>query len=225
VRSVQRPSKPPSLRRNDKRWKRELLAAIQNGDGKKRINQLQNKYRQEDVKEALRRMYRDLCCYCEAKISHVAFDQIEHRKPKAKARFRRLTFDWDNLHLVCPICNQHKSDQWCDTYEILDAAKDRIEDHLTYKSLESGITRWPHDNSKRGLTTICHTDLNRRKLKETRQQLFFRVLDTVQEINKERDRDPGSARAKMILEDLKHRYVEEFGTLTKWTTETFLSRI
>src|SRR5690348_3103453 len=120
MRNVTRPAKPASLQRNAEQWTRNLLAAQrrQNPDSK-RLRTLVDRYKRPDVREALDKMYAGLCCYCEAEIGVVAFDHIEHRKPKA--RFPRNCFDWNNLHLGCPKCNQAKSDKWVARNPILDS--------------------------------------------------------------------------------------------------------
>ncbi len=53
------------------------------------------------------------CAYCEAKMRHVSYPQIEHYKPKHHPEFEALMFDWDNWLLSCGVCNTkkgHKTD-------------------------------------------------------------------------------------------------------------------
>src|SRR2546421_12542276 len=125
MRNVERVPKPESLRRKAKAWTRELLVAVrrEKETGEKVSGKLLDRYNKEDVREALKRMYGDLCCYCEARIGVVAYAQIEHRKPKR--RFPQHTFDWDNLHQACPRCNTAKGDKWDNDAPILDAVTDR----------------------------------------------------------------------------------------------------
>jgi uncharacterized protein (TIGR02646 family) len=57
------------------------------------------------------------CCFCEAKILHVSYGDIEHYRPKAgyqqgsseslqKPGYYWLAYAWDNLLLSCTLCNQ-----------------------------------------------------------------------------------------------------------------------
>lgn len=59
------------------------------------------------------------CCYCEARVLHVAFGDGEHYRPKAGWKQQRgvpdekpgyywLAYSWDNLFFACPRCNLSK---------------------------------------------------------------------------------------------------------------------
>ena len=50
-------------------------------------------------------MFHGKCAYCESKLTHVTYGDIEHFRPKGNPHYRHLTFNWDNLLLSCPICN------------------------------------------------------------------------------------------------------------------------
>jgi len=77
-------------------------------------------YGHAEVKRALRRAQHDKCGFCESKVSHVAFGDVEHFRPKAAYRGREgdpltspgyfwLAYEWTNLLFACEPCNQrHK---------------------------------------------------------------------------------------------------------------------
>lgn len=76
-------------------------------------------YGASDVKESLRTAQHDKCCFCESKITHISYGDIEHFRPKAgycdlqgtmiKPGYFWLAYDWSNLMLSCTLCNQrHK---------------------------------------------------------------------------------------------------------------------
>lgn len=77
-------------------------------------------YSAKSVKSALRKAQHDKCAFCESKIAHVAFGDVEHFRPKAGYRktpedalvrpgYYWLAYDWGNLLFCCQICNQrHK---------------------------------------------------------------------------------------------------------------------
>src|SRR5260370_39427212 len=60
---------------------------------------LLDSYRASDVKELIRLETHEKCIYCESKITHVYFGDIEHLTPKAI--FLHLTLDFENLGYAC----------------------------------------------------------------------------------------------------------------------------
>lgn len=216
MRNVTRPPIPPSLHKNAAKWRRELLAALgaRNPD-RRAVDRLSKRYNRADVRDSLDQMYGDLCCYCEAPVGAVAFQRIEHRRPKA--RFPKQTFAWENLHLGCPKCNQAKGDKWDNRDQILDSVTDNpIDDHMTYRFRPPrGCVRWPI--TQRGRTTIAHADLNRRKLCDARTLIAHSVLDTIIDI-KNAPRSPS-------VDELRHELVEKmngpFGSVIRWLLKSF----
>jgi uncharacterized protein (TIGR02646 family) len=76
-------------------------------------------YGAAEVKQALRTAQHDKCCFCESKLGHSQFGDIEHFRPKKHARQSRtaqpttgyywLAYAWNNLYLSCEVCNRrHK---------------------------------------------------------------------------------------------------------------------
>jgi len=76
-------------------------------------------YGHTDVKATLRTVQNDKCSFCEAKIGHISYGDVEHYRPKKgwiqgreslnRPGYYWLAYDWDNLFLSCQICNQrHK---------------------------------------------------------------------------------------------------------------------
>ncbi len=66
-----------------------------------------DRYRTEDIKEALKAIYHDKCAYCEKNIKDTNF-HIDHHRPKAI--YYWLAYSWDNLLLCCDKCNLKKGD-------------------------------------------------------------------------------------------------------------------
>ena len=73
-------------------------------------------YSKKAVKDVLRRMHHDKCCYCETKQYTPAYLHVEHFRPKGAVRQSRaqdnefpgyywLAYCWDNLLLACFECN------------------------------------------------------------------------------------------------------------------------
>ena len=73
-------------------------------------------YGDKEVKETLIAVQDYKCCFCESKIGHIAYGDVEHYRPKAgwvqdeepinKPGYFWLAYDWDNLLLSCEKCNQ-----------------------------------------------------------------------------------------------------------------------
>lgn len=72
-------------------------------------------YAHTDVKDALIKLFKNKCAYCESTFLHVYSGDVEHFRPKGeieeatpskKPGYYWLAADWDNLLLSCRNCNQ-----------------------------------------------------------------------------------------------------------------------
>jgi len=74
-------------------------------------------YGSKSVKNALARAQNDKCCFCEAKVAHVAYGDVEHFRPKGGYRqdpddplgrpgYYWRAYAWENLFFSCELCNQ-----------------------------------------------------------------------------------------------------------------------
>lgn len=96
-----------------------LCSLVENASGKE-LEFDKGLYGAQEVKQALSRAQHDKCCFCESKISHVAFGDVEHFRPKAACRassdaperkpgYYWLAYAWSNLYFACEQCNRrHK---------------------------------------------------------------------------------------------------------------------
>lgn len=176
MRKVKRLPQPKSLKSHSAQWTKELVDEInKQGSYAKVDDSFKNKYRQEDIKETLERMYKRHCCYCESIIGTSSYGRIEHLKPKSLPQFYQYTFEWDNLHWCCEICNtSYKKSRWDFTYPILDPSKDEIDKFLKL-NFATGMYE-PIGNNKRAHTTINHTGINRDTLVKARRRIIIRFL-------------------------------------------------
>lgn len=118
--SVPRTPRPSAITRNSANWLRKVREArdnlnstladpsktesdIKQAQGK--LKQALEKYRHNDIKDALIKMFSGKCAYCESKINHITYGAIEHFRPKGDPAFEHLAFEWTNLLLSCDICN------------------------------------------------------------------------------------------------------------------------
>jgi len=125
---------------------------------------LQSNYRHPDIKKAVKEDSFEKCIYCESKISHVYFGDVEHMKPKSK--FPELEFSWDNLGYVCAQCNNAKRDKWDDQYPFINPYND---DPINFLCA-AGHFIYHLAGNKRGEITEKGIDLNRAELIEMRKE-------------------------------------------------------
>lgn len=223
MRCVARLGKPQVLQRNSQNWRNQLLAEIERCKtaGEAVADRFTDKYRKDEVRSSLRSMYQDRCCYCEIPIRVVTYDQIEHRKPKDISLFPEETFEWTNLHLACPNCNRAKSNKWDYAAPILDASDpdDVITDHLEYRSTV-GLRRWPLTD--RGETTICHADLDRDPLPDTRLHIYGKAMQTILDINRTFKTSGGSVQLRALVRELRAKESDDYGSVFTWAINEWL---
>lgn len=75
-------------------------------------------YSHLDIKTALIAETNGKCAYCESKIRHISYGDIEHITPKSIVPERM--FDWSNLTIACDMCNTNKSDFYGDHNTFVD---------------------------------------------------------------------------------------------------------
>lgn len=73
-------------------------------------------YGHADVKDRLIKLQSYKCCFCESKIGHISYGDVEHFRPKGgwiqadeqlnKPGYFWLAYNWENLLLSCQLCNQ-----------------------------------------------------------------------------------------------------------------------
>lgn len=126
------------------------------------------------VVDALRSECRSKCMYCESKMTHCSYSEVEHIRPKSK--FEQSVLEWTNLGLSCARCNRSKSDYWPDNPDlrVLNPYEDPIDDHLEFR----GPLVVSRLDSKRGENTI-------RKLKfDERDDLVIAKMRRIQELHR-----------------------------------------
>lgn len=114
---IRKPDLPPQvLRERGAALTAELCSQVDAGE---RPSFDRDVYGAAEVKQALCTAQHDKCCYCESKLWHAQFGDVEHFRPKASAQqsathepakgYYWLAYAWKNLYLSCEVCNrQHK---------------------------------------------------------------------------------------------------------------------
>ena len=140
----------------------QLLACLDSGGTPTAA--LLDSYRYAPLKHHLVAEANGKCIYCESKITHLYYGDIEHIKPKALFPRERLTID--NLGLACALCNNAKSDFWDNTHPLLNPYVDSPTDEVL--ALGFMVARKP--GRDRARLTIDKIDLNRPALLERRKE-------------------------------------------------------
>jgi len=124
---------------------------------------LKTDYKHSSNKDALVTASSGKCMYCESKVTHVYFGDVEHIKPKAV--YPLLKFEWTNLGFVCAKCNNAKKDKFNEQTPYVDPYEEDPEEHV----LAWGSVLKHKNGSERGELTILDIELNRNDLVEKRQ--------------------------------------------------------
>ncbi len=125
---------------------------------------LLNSYRDPELKQHLVEEAHGKCVYCESKITHVYFGDVEHMKPKTLFPAERL--DVTNLALACAMCNNAKGNFWDNGIPFLDPYADEPIEEL----LALGFIVAHRPGRQRARLTIAKLDLNRLALVERRKE-------------------------------------------------------
>src|SRR5262245_34738152 len=75
-------------------------------------------YASRDAREALGKLFRGKCAYCESPIGSIADQEVDRFRPRTFAtslggktdedHYWWLTYEWSNLYASCPFCNRNK---------------------------------------------------------------------------------------------------------------------
>lgn len=125
---------------------------------------LLNAYRDPELKRHLLLEGYGKCMYCESKITHVYFGDVEHLRPKSQFPSERL--DVSNLGLACAICNNKKGEYWDDIAPVLNPFVDTPSDEV----MMLGFLLVRRPGRSRARVTIEKLELNRPALLERRRE-------------------------------------------------------
>jgi uncharacterized protein (TIGR02646 family) len=157
-------------------------------------------YGHSEVKSALRDAQHNKCCFCESKISHISYGDVEHYRPKSgwiqdaevlnKPGYYWLSYNWDNLLLACQICNQrHKKNHFplrnntnrAISHDQDIASEEPLFIHPTLDNPENFITFREEvpvaiSGNDRGTITIDRLGLNRETLNDQRRSSLNLII-------------------------------------------------
>lgn len=176
-------------------WTQTLLEKC--GTGEKPTQVELGRYNHPDIKNALLAETHSKCAYCESKVRHVTYGDVEHITPKSSAPERR--FEWANLTIACDVCNTNKLHH----EDVLDPHAINPEDHLAFE----GPFVWALDNV--GQTTELRLKLNRlplieRRTERARALWTLIALATAQQDEKARDALVADITQRELAEDSEY---------------------
>lgn len=137
---------------------------------------LKTDYKYIDNKRALMESSFGKCMYCESKIEHIDYGDVEHIMPKSKYPDRM--FDWENLGYSCTKCNR---DAKKDNYDPL-FINPFIDDPQDYIVTFGGIY-FSKDGNQRGQITIDILKLNRLDLLQKRYMSLLAFQELLNRYN------------------------------------------
>lgn len=164
--------KPKVLVDNAAQWTIEYLTCLNNNQ--KPSDTIAHRYNHSDIKTALEEETHGKCAYCESKIKHIEFGDIEHILPKKKTARPDLYVEWNNLTLACEVCNRtNKKDYYNTQIPLINPYIDDPDDFFLF----IGTIISAKCNNLRGFTTESTLDLNR-------SDLVVRRNERLQSVNK-----------------------------------------
>jgi uncharacterized protein (TIGR02646 family) len=161
-------------------------------------------YGAKSVKQALQKAQHGKCAFCESKITHITYGDVEHFRPKAGYRQRPddplvrpgyywLAYDWSNLFFCCSLCNQRFKRNH---FPLTDATQRAASHHdpiereqplLIHPEFDDPASFLEFDQEyvrsigghPRGEATILILGLNREEIVEKRRHLFGLIKDLI----------------------------------------------
>lgn len=168
---------PKILRDNGARWLKVLQDKIDTDE--KPTDAEKSRYRHPDIKAALKIETSGECAYCESKLLHIAFGDVEHISPKSEKLVD--TFRWENLTLACDVCNTYKSN----APSLVDPYVDEPSDFFRFL----GPMVYANPENAKGVTTAVQLKLNRPELVENRSKRLEAISSIILTIRQTADPD------------------------------------
>lgn len=201
---VEKPDAPPARLRTHGATKRDALITAYGADPATFVTRSSSDlfdsetYGHREVKDALATVQHGKCCFCESKVQHISYGDVEHFRPKAgwsqdeaddlhKPGYFWLAYAWSNLFLCCQLCNQRFKrnlfplvdpsqradptirDISAEQPVMLNPSIDDPEEHIGFRD------EIAYGKTDRGEHTIDLLGLNREAMVEHRREALARV--------------------------------------------------
>lgn len=169
---------PSVLETNAAAWTKVIAEKLSKGEQPTKAEK--GRYGHPEIKAALVAETHGKCAYCEGKLRHITYGDIEHVTPKSAAVSK--WFDWANLTLACDVCNTLKSDYIGDHDTFIDPYSVNPEDQFW----QLGATIHPRPGCDAAKKTEILLKLNRPELVERRNERLkglLKHLDVIERID------------------------------------------
>lgn len=160
------------------------------------------RYRHPDIKSALLAETGGKCAYCESKINHIAYGDIEHVLPKSPNP--HLWFEWNNLTIACDICNTNKGER-----EVVDPYQTDPEHRFIF----FGASIWPIPGDDVAFLSADALELNRTPLHGKRFERIEYLMKLLENIVSCANREKKAILIKDFKEEL--RQDREYAALSR----------
>lgn len=104
MRKIKKLKMPQVLVINAAKWTQEYCSCL--SAGQKPSEEVATRYKDPAIKAMLEQETHEKCAYCESKMKHISYGDIEHILPKNKNARPDLYVEWSNLTLACEQCNR-----------------------------------------------------------------------------------------------------------------------
>lgn len=206
---IQRPETAPEVLTEKGADEADKLKSLFN-DGVVKFDFDSDIYGHKSVKDKLKEIQREKCCFCESSFLHVAYGDVEHFRPKKAFKqkpgdkltypgYYWLAYDWTNLFLSCTICNRKYKRNLFPLLNPEERAKCHTPPHAEKNERPyyinpcrenpeeyitfRGVEATPRNNNERALKTISHFGLNRDELtgiRETRYETYKLLFEILE---------------------------------------------
>ena len=177
---LEKGEQPQVLAANAAIWTRAIVNKL--AAGEQLTSAEKSRYNHPHVKAALLAETHGKCAYCESKIRHVSYGDIEHVVPKSDDPNK--WFDWNNLTLACDVCNTKKSNKNVSEDLFIDPYSLDPEEYFWF----FGSMMKPKPGNEAAELTEIYLELNRMELVERRTErlnYLLKMLDNVEKTKSE----------------------------------------
>lgn len=178
MRKLEKGPEPSILANKGTQWLADLRLA-RKAKNWREFKRCQDRYANKKIRNALNESHRDKCAYCESPVAHIAPTHIEHYRPKN--RYASLTYNWSNLFLSCPVCNDgaHKGTKFPKIAEggpIVKPDAEEPSNHFEFHWDTITSSALVRPKTQRGETTCKLLGLNRVSLVKYRSAYIKKLL-------------------------------------------------
>lgn len=200
MRKLKKNPKPQILIDHAATWTAEYCACL--NAGKTPSDVIAKRYNHPTIKDALEKETHEKCAYCESKIKHISYGDIEHILPKNKEARPDLYVEWTNLTLSCEQCNRSGKRTYYDPkLPLINPYTDAPEEFLH----DIGPLVIPILGNDRAIATEKVLKLNRSALVEQRTERIMMVETLLQSWAKEKN----ATLKNLLSEQLHNEYAED----------------